>query len=115
MISIHPLATEKERNSSESTERHLLLASDPTRKFLAHVTATKGMQPIHIRWLVTLTAAPQGMGSNPGEAMDVCKGIKTPALNIHRATSPLESWEAHHRMFSLKIGVELSEIILSHV
>ncbi|GFX28151.1 uncharacterized protein TNCV_424781 [Trichonephila clavipes] len=57
-----------------------------------------------LAWIATLTALPSGLGSNPGEAMDVCKcavplrqgGI----LNSRRAANPLawlvegeESWE----------------------
>ncbi|GFV09075.1 hypothetical protein TNCV_1182561 [Trichonephila clavipes] len=67
-----------------------------------------------------------GLGSNPGESMDVCKCIvplqhwDTP--NSHRAASPLvtlvegeERWEAsdHLWMFSLKSGVEPSKTVLS--
>ncbi|GFT46988.1 uncharacterized protein TNCV_3746681 [Trichonephila clavipes] len=68
----------------------------------------------------------KGLGSNPGESMDVCKCIvplwHEGTLNSHRAASSLmrlvegeESWEAsdHLRMFSLKIGVEPSQIVLS--
>ncbi|GFV87450.1 uncharacterized protein TNCV_4034221 [Trichonephila clavipes] len=67
-----------------------------------------------------------GMGSNPGESMGVCKCIVPSrhwgTLNSHRAASPLvrlvegeERWEAfdHHRMFSLKIELEPSQIVLS--
>ncbi|GFW31188.1 uncharacterized protein TNCV_2577701 [Trichonephila clavipes] len=45
---------------------------------------------IKSKWLATLTAMPMGLGSNPGEDMDVCKCIVT--LNSHRATSPLVWW-----------------------
>ncbi|GFX86248.1 uncharacterized protein TNCV_2561301 [Trichonephila clavipes] len=57
-----------------------------------------------VYWLATMTAVPLGLGSNPGEDMDVCKCI-TPSwhgdtLNSRRATSPLvrlvegeERWE----------------------
>ncbi|GFW90022.1 uncharacterized protein TNCV_2172171 [Trichonephila clavipes] len=67
-----------------------------------------------------------GLGSNPGESMNVCKCIVPlwhgGTLNSHRAASSLvrlvegeESWEAsdHLWMFSLKIGVEPSQIVLS--
>ncbi|GFW76922.1 uncharacterized protein TNCV_2030271 [Trichonephila clavipes] len=70
----------------------------------------------------------QGLGSNPGESMDVCQCIVPlwhgGTLNSHRAATPLvrlvegeESWEAcdNLRMFSLKIGVELSQIVSSPV
>ncbi|GFT86004.1 cullin-4A [Trichonephila clavipes] len=57
------------------------------------------------KWLVTLTAVPLELGSNPVEDVDVCK-CTVPAwqegtLNSRRATSPLvrlvkgeERWEA---------------------
>ncbi|GFV46531.1 uncharacterized protein TNCV_3234181 [Trichonephila clavipes] len=56
-------------------------------------------------WLATLTAMPWGLGSNPGEDMDVCKCIVPlwhgGTLNSRRAASPLvwlvegeERWEA---------------------
>ncbi|GFX56058.1 hypothetical protein TNCV_1953781 [Trichonephila clavipes] len=67
----------------------------------------------------------KGLGSNPGEDVDVCKcmvplwhGV---TLNSLRAAIPLvclvegvESWEApdHHQVSSLKIGVE-SQIVPS--
>ncbi|GFV89366.1 hypothetical protein TNCV_4151861 [Trichonephila clavipes] len=67
-----------------------------------------------------------GQGLNPGESMDVCKCIVPlwhwGTLNSHRYTSPLvrlmegeERWEAfnHHWMFSLKIELEPSQIVLS--
>ncbi|GFY15926.1 uncharacterized protein TNCV_1285711 [Trichonephila clavipes] len=45
------------------------------------------------QWLVTLTAAPLGMSSNPGEGMDVCKCIVSLrheiTLNSCQAVSPL--------------------------
>ncbi|GFX39048.1 cullin-4A [Trichonephila clavipes] len=55
------------------------------------------------KWLATLTAVPLGLGSNPGEGMDVCKCIVPSwhgsTLNSRRAASPLvrlmeEMWEA---------------------
>ncbi|GFU86294.1 hypothetical protein TNCV_369501 [Trichonephila clavipes] len=69
-----------------------------------------------------------GTGFEPGEGMDVCKCI-VPArhggtLNSHRAASLLvrfvegeTRWEAsdHPRVFSLEIGVEWSQIVLSPV
>ncbi|GFV56301.1 uncharacterized protein TNCV_1312001 [Trichonephila clavipes] len=46
-----------------------------------------------VTWLATLTAVPLGLGSNPGEDMDVCKCIVPSrhggTLNSRRATSPL--------------------------
>ncbi|GFU06303.1 hypothetical protein TNCV_4765961 [Trichonephila clavipes] len=46
-----------------------------------------------VLWLVTLTAVPQGLSSNPGENMDVCKCIVPlrhgGTLNSRRAISPL--------------------------
>ncbi|GFS66146.1 hypothetical protein TNCV_2511121 [Trichonephila clavipes] len=46
-----------------------------------------------VQWLVTLTAVPLVLGSNPGEDMDICKCIvPSPhggTLNSHRAASPL--------------------------
>ncbi|GFV24029.1 hypothetical protein TNCV_235981 [Trichonephila clavipes] len=73
-----------------------------------------------------LTVESYGMGSNSRESMDVCKCIVPlwhgDTLHSHRAASSLmrlvegeESWEAseHLRMFSLKIGVEPSQIVLS--
>ncbi|GFW99671.1 cullin-4A [Trichonephila clavipes] len=58
-----------------------------------------------IAWLATLTTVPLGLGSNPGEDMDVCKCIVPSrhggTLNSRRAASLLvrlvegeESWEA---------------------
>ncbi|GFU16098.1 uncharacterized protein TNCV_1300451 [Trichonephila clavipes] len=46
-----------------------------------------------VEWLATLTAVPSGLGSNPGEDMDVCKS-RVPSrhggtLNSRRAASPL--------------------------
>ncbi|GFV97846.1 uncharacterized protein TNCV_2021611 [Trichonephila clavipes] len=45
------------------------------------------------QWLATLTAVPLGLGSNPGEDMDVCKCIVPSrhggTLNSRRAVSPL--------------------------
>ncbi|GFW15269.1 hypothetical protein TNCV_174141 [Trichonephila clavipes] len=44
------------------------------------------------KWLATLTAMPQGLSSNPGEDMDVCKCIGPlrhgGILNSRRAVSP---------------------------
>ncbi|GFU79891.1 hypothetical protein TNCV_577711 [Trichonephila clavipes] len=56
-------------------------------------------------WLATLTAVPQGLGSNVGEGMDVCKCIVPllhgGTLNSRQVVSPLvrladmeERWEA---------------------
>ncbi|GFU42349.1 hypothetical protein TNCV_4554991 [Trichonephila clavipes] len=46
----------------------------------------------HPPWLVTLTAVPQGLGSNPGDGMDVCKYVVPSrhggTLNSRRASSP---------------------------
>ncbi|GFV42663.1 uncharacterized protein TNCV_840181 [Trichonephila clavipes] len=69
-----------------------------------------------------------GLGSNPGEDMGVCKCIvhlsHGGTLNSRRAASPLvwlvegvERWDApvHHQVFSLKIGVKTSQIVLSPV
>ncbi|GFX24284.1 uncharacterized protein TNCV_1366631 [Trichonephila clavipes] len=58
-----------------------------------------------VLWLATLTAVPLGLGSNPGEDMDVCNCIvpsrHAGTLNSRRAASPLvrlvegeERWEA---------------------
>ncbi|GFU65459.1 uncharacterized protein TNCV_633821 [Trichonephila clavipes] len=58
-----------------------------------------------VDWLATLTAVPLGLGSNPGEDMDVCKCIVPSRhggnLNSRQATSLLvrlvegkERWEA---------------------
>ncbi|GFS50294.1 uncharacterized protein TNCV_1638091 [Trichonephila clavipes] len=76
-------------------------------------------------WLVTLTAVALGLSPNTGEGMDICKGIvllwHKGTLNRCRAASPLmrlvegkERWEApdHPRVFSLKIGMEPSQIVL---
>ncbi|GFX57617.1 hypothetical protein TNCV_2676031 [Trichonephila clavipes] len=76
----------------------------------------------------TLTAVPQGLGSNPGEGMDVCKRIVSSrhgrTINCLRAASPPgkllegeERWEApdHLQVSSLKIWVETSQIVLSPV
>ncbi|GFY33178.1 uncharacterized protein TNCV_1240291 [Trichonephila clavipes] len=60
---------------------------------------------IFIKWLVTLTVVPLGLGSNPRKDMDVCKCIVPSrhggTLNSRRAASPLvrlmegeERWEA---------------------
>ncbi|GFY14209.1 hypothetical protein TNCV_3613981 [Trichonephila clavipes] len=44
-------------------------------------------------WLAMLTVVPLGLGSNPGEYMDVCKCIVPSrhwgTLNSRRATNPL--------------------------
>ncbi|GFU73113.1 uncharacterized protein TNCV_1354041 [Trichonephila clavipes] len=77
-------------------------------------------------WLATLTAVPLRLGSNPGEDMDVRKCIVPSrhggTLNSRRAASPLvrlvEGEERGRplttlRVFSLKIGVKPSQIILS--
>ncbi|GFX47415.1 uncharacterized protein TNCV_1734021 [Trichonephila clavipes] len=59
----------------------------------------------HYNWLSTLTTVLLGLGSNPGEDMDVCKCIVPSChggtLNNHRAASPLvrlvegeQMWEA---------------------
>ncbi|GFS81221.1 uncharacterized protein TNCV_1224431 [Trichonephila clavipes] len=71
--------------------------------------------------LAILTAVPLGLGSNPGEDMNVCKCIVSSwhegTLNSRRAASRLvrlvdgkERWEAltTPRVFSLKIGVRPS-------
>ncbi|GFU01340.1 cullin-4A [Trichonephila clavipes] len=56
-----------------------------------------------VQWLPTLTAVPLGLGSNPGEDMDICECIMPSwlggILNSRRAASPLvrlgeERWEA---------------------
>ncbi|GFS73751.1 uncharacterized protein TNCV_1458001 [Trichonephila clavipes] len=51
------------------------------------------LQQNRLAWLVTLTAVPLDLGSNPGEDMDVCKCIVLSqhggTLNSRRATSPL--------------------------
>ncbi|GFS65210.1 uncharacterized protein TNCV_2450731 [Trichonephila clavipes] len=70
----------------------------------------------------------QGLCSNPGEDMDICKCIVPSrhegTINSRRAASPLvwlvereERWEApdHPQVSSLKIGVETSQIVLSSV
>ncbi|GFT28732.1 uncharacterized protein TNCV_3584671 [Trichonephila clavipes] len=70
----------------------------------------------------------QGLGSNPGEDMDVCKCIVPlrhgGTLNSRRAASPLVwlmegvvRWEApdHPQVSSLKIGEETSQIVVSPV
>ncbi|GFV84576.1 cullin-4A [Trichonephila clavipes] len=59
---------------------------------------------LYYTWLTTQTAVTLGLGSNPGEDMDVCKCIVPPrqggTLNSHRAASHLgrlveveERWE----------------------
>ncbi|GFU46660.1 hypothetical protein TNCV_1546681 [Trichonephila clavipes] len=85
-------------------------------------TKIAAIQPIY--WLVTLTAAPKGLGSNPRD-IDVCKCIgplrQGDSLNNSRAASPLvrllEEEERGRplvpRVFSIKVGVELSQIIMS--
>ncbi|GFU86548.1 uncharacterized protein TNCV_4479841 [Trichonephila clavipes] len=49
-----------------------------------------------VQWLATLTAVPLGLGSNPGEDMDVCKRIVLSrhggTLNSRRASSPFGSY-----------------------
>ncbi|GFT26438.1 cullin-4A [Trichonephila clavipes] len=46
-----------------------------------------------VKWLVTLTAVALGLGSNPGEDMDICECIEPSShgstLNSRRTTSPL--------------------------
>ncbi|GFV62407.1 uncharacterized protein TNCV_4680191 [Trichonephila clavipes] len=67
-----------------------------------------------IKCLATLTAVPLGLGSNPGEDMDICKCIVPVRhggnLNSRRVASPLvrkvegeEIWDAsyHPKVFSL--------------
>ncbi|GFX70196.1 uncharacterized protein TNCV_4616341 [Trichonephila clavipes] len=71
--------------------------------------------------LATLAAVSLGLGSNPGEDMDVCNCIVPSwhggTLNSRRAASPLvrlvegeDRWEApdHPRVSSFKIGVKPS-------
>ncbi|GFU16470.1 hypothetical protein TNCV_836451 [Trichonephila clavipes] len=45
-----------------------------------------------VEWIAQLTAVPEGLGSNPGEDMDVCKCIVPlrhgGILNSRRAASP---------------------------
>ncbi|GFT05123.1 hypothetical protein TNCV_531661 [Trichonephila clavipes] len=57
----------------------------------------------------------QGLGSNPGEGMDVCKCI-APLRHGDSLTNrrPLLRWEAadHPGVFSLKSGVKPSKIVL---
>ncbi|GFT28120.1 uncharacterized protein TNCV_645031 [Trichonephila clavipes] len=65
-----------------------------------------GLLPVGPRkWLATLTVVPLGLGSNPGEDMDVCKCLVPSrhggTLNSRRDASPLvrlvggeERWEA---------------------
>ncbi|GFX29226.1 uncharacterized protein TNCV_3217601 [Trichonephila clavipes] len=70
-----------------------------------------------VQWLATLTAVPWGLGSNPGEDMDVCKCIvpsRHGGINSRRAASPLvrlveeeERWEASDPSpwnYPLKLG-----------
>ncbi|GFW97408.1 uncharacterized protein TNCV_4990851 [Trichonephila clavipes] len=77
--------------------------------------------PLHSKTL-------KGLGSNPGEDMDVSKCIvpfrHEGTLNSRRAASPLmwlvegvERWDVpdHPQVSSLKIGVETSQIVLSSV
>ncbi|GFW81032.1 uncharacterized protein TNCV_4804001 [Trichonephila clavipes] len=58
-----------------------------------------------VEWLVMLTAVPKGLGSTPGEGMDICKcivpSLHGSTLNSRRVASPLvrlaereEKWEA---------------------
>ncbi|GFT06366.1 uncharacterized protein TNCV_1145561 [Trichonephila clavipes] len=75
-----------------------------------------------------LAAVPLGLGSNPGEDMDFCKCIVPSrhgcTLNSRRDTSPLvrlvegeERWEDQTTLlvFSLKIGVKPSYVVLSPI
>ncbi|GFW52908.1 uncharacterized protein TNCV_2394871 [Trichonephila clavipes] len=79
------------------------------------------LMPSSNPWLTFL-----GLGSYPGEDMDVCKCIVPSrhggTINSRQAASPLvglvegeERWEApdHPQVSSLKIGVETSQIVLS--
>ncbi|GFU70282.1 uncharacterized protein TNCV_904241 [Trichonephila clavipes] len=51
-----------------------------------------GLEPVILHWLATLTVVPLGLGSNPGEDMDVFKCIVPLrhgcTLNSRRAASP---------------------------
>ncbi|GFX04207.1 hypothetical protein TNCV_3973561 [Trichonephila clavipes] len=83
------------------------------------VLVFKDIQIAHpVERLVTLIAIPLGLGSNPGEGMDVCKSIVPSGhggiLNRRRAASPLvrllereERWKA-----SSHIRVEPSQIVM---
>ncbi|GFY24360.1 uncharacterized protein TNCV_1014091 [Trichonephila clavipes] len=74
---------------------------------MAHIGKPWGCSTISqtYSWLTALTAVPLGLGSNPGEDMDVCKCIvhlrHGSTLSSHRAANPLvrlvegeERWEA---------------------
>ncbi|GFW82381.1 uncharacterized protein TNCV_3818611 [Trichonephila clavipes] len=72
---------------------------------IAAASGVHSTKTLCMKWLATLTAVPLGLGSNPGEDMDVCKCIVPSrhggTLNSRRAASPLvrlvegeERWEA---------------------
>ncbi|GFX91338.1 uncharacterized protein TNCV_4144131 [Trichonephila clavipes] len=67
--------------------------------------------------LATLTAVPLGLGSNPGEDMDVCKCIVPSrhegTLNSRRAASPLMrlvEWEERWKAPDHPTGCSLSKL-----
>ncbi|GFV15431.1 uncharacterized protein TNCV_4834571 [Trichonephila clavipes] len=79
----------------------MLLARWIVRSVPLEIVGSSG----HEKWLATVTTVPLGLGSNPGEDMDVCKCIVPlqhgGTLTSRRATSPLlrlmegdEMWEA---------------------
>ncbi|GFV58367.1 hypothetical protein TNCV_2556111 [Trichonephila clavipes] len=69
-------------------------------------TKTQSRERAVCVWLVTLTAVPLGLGSNPGEeGMDVCKRI-VPLVGL---VEEEERWEAPDH----KIGMEPSKTVLT--
>ncbi|GFW19066.1 hypothetical protein TNCV_253961 [Trichonephila clavipes] len=97
---------------------------------LADVGSSSQLRSVVSLWflLMALDVWKEGLGSNPGEGMDVCKcTVPLPhedTINSRQAASPLVSWRKGQisgrllttpRMFSLKIGMEPSQSILSPV
>ncbi|GFX81494.1 uncharacterized protein TNCV_4509011 [Trichonephila clavipes] len=119
-LSLPPTSREDLRFDGFTKNSCLLQDSNPGPTAL-HAASVTTILDEWLQWLATLTAVPLGLGSNPGEDMDVCKCIVASrhgcTLNSRRAASPLvrlvegkERWEAsdHPRGFSLNIEVKPS-------
>ncbi|GFU03328.1 uncharacterized protein TNCV_3338451 [Trichonephila clavipes] len=97
----------------------VLLRGKVSRRGKILIVTTKESGKLNV-WLATLIAVPLGLGSNPGEDMDICK-CTVPSqhgcsLNSRRAANPLvrlvegkERWKAlDHPQGVLKIGLKPS-------
>ncbi|GFU68695.1 hypothetical protein TNCV_309101 [Trichonephila clavipes] len=101
--SFHALNKETQRKGpSFANEVGIILHHDKARPHVSRKSAQKnggvGLGNFYfyqniLLWLATLTAMPLGLGSNPGEDMDVCKCILPLrhgcTLNNRRAARPL--------------------------